>query len=168
MLTEQQNPILSKNSFVYRCMERDNRGPGNFEFSTRIRNKVQVYVNSVKSSSSFQHVEGGGETCRPRSAESSGEGCYRNLFSRSKSIHFQYFHHLEEGWGRRPVVDMRELNQFAEYLPFKMEDISQLKDILWRGDYMTKLDLQDAYLTIPVSPKSKIYLRFFCSEIIHT
>ena len=38
------------------------------------------------------------------------------------------------------MVDMRELNQFAEYLPFKMEDISQLKDILQRGDYMTKLD----------------------------
>ena len=63
--------------------------------------------------------------------------------------------------GRRPVVDMRELNQFAEYLPFKMEDISQLKDILRRGDYITKLDLQDAYLTIPVGPKSKIFLRFF-------
>ena len=58
------------------------------------------------------------------------------------------------------MIDMQELNQFAEYLPFKMEDISQLKDILRRGDYMTKLDLQDAYLTIPVGPKSKIFVRF--------
>ena len=74
------------------------------------------------------------------------------------------------GGGRRPVVDTRELNQFAEYLPFKMEDVSQLKDILWRGDYMTKLDLQDAYLTIPVGPKSKIFLRFFlegCALSVH-
>ena len=63
--------------------------------------------------------------------------------------------------GRRPVVDMRELNQFAEYLLFKMKDISQLKDILQRGDYMTKLYLQDAYLTIPVGRKSKIFLRSF-------
>ena len=62
---------------------------------------------------------------------------------------------------RRPVVDMRELNQFSEYLPFKMEDILQLKDILGRRDYTTKLYLQEAYLTIPVSPKSKVYLRFF-------
>ena len=68
--------------------------------------------------------------------------------------------------GRRPVVDMRELNQFGEYLPFKLEYISQLKDILQRGDYMTKLDLQDAYLTIPVGPKSKIFSRFFLS--VHT
>ena len=69
--------------------------------------------------------------------------------------------------GRRPVVDMRELNQFTEYLPFKMEDISQLKDILRRGDYMTKLDLQDAYLTIPVGPKSKIFLRFFWKGVLY-
>ena len=158
---EQQNPIFSENSFVYRFMERDNSGTGNFEFNTRMQNIVQIYANSVKSPSSFEHVKGGGETCRPRSAESSGKVCYRNLFPISKSIHFQQFYHPEEGWGKRPVVDVRELNQFAEYLAFKMEDISQLKDILWRGDYMTKLDLQYAYLTIPVSPNSKIYLRFF-------
>ena len=44
---------------------------------------------------------------------------------------------LKKDGGRRPVVDMRKLNHFEEYIPFKMEDISQLKDILWRGDYMT-------------------------------
>ena len=60
----------------------------------------------------------------------------------------------KKDWGRRPLVDMRELDQLAEYLPFKVEDISQLKDTLWRVDYMTKLDLQDTYLAIPVSPKS--------------
>ena len=68
---------------------------------------------------------------------------------------------------RRPVVDIRELNQFAEYLPFKMEDIPQLKDILRRGDYMTKLDLQDAYLTILVGPKSKIFSRFFWKGVLY-
>ena len=35
-LTEQRNPILSENPFVYRFVERDNRGPGNFEFSTGV------------------------------------------------------------------------------------------------------------------------------------
>ena len=64
----------------------------------------------------------------------------------------------------RPVVDMQELNQFAEYLPFKMEDIPQLKISSGEGDYMTKLDLQDVYLTIPVGPKSKIFSRFFFLE----
>ena len=77
---------------------------------------------------------------------------------------------LKKDGGRRPVVDMRELNQFAEYLPFKMEYISHLKDILQTGDYMTKLDLQDAYLTIPVGPKSNIFLKIFlegCALSVH-
>ena len=74
---------------------------------------------------------------------------------------------LKKDGRRRPVVDMQELNQFAEYLPFKMEDISQLKDILQRGDYMTKLDLQDAYLAIPVGPKSKIFSRFFWKGVLY-
>ena len=65
------------------------------------------------------------------------------------------------------MVEMRELKLFAEYLPFKMEDLSQLKDILQRGDYMTKLDLQDTYLTIPVGPKSKIFSRYFWRGVLY-
>ena len=38
-------------------MERDNRGPGNFEFSTGMRNKVQIYANSAKSRSAFQYAK---------------------------------------------------------------------------------------------------------------
>ena len=82
--------------------EKRNRGPGDFEFGTGMRNKVQIYANAVKYyPSAFQHVKRGGDTCRPRSAESSGKGCYRNLFLRSKSIYFQHFHHPEEGWGEK-------------------------------------------------------------------
>ena len=41
------------------------------------------------------------DVCSAGSAESSGKGCYKNLFPRSKSIHFQHFHHPEEGWGEK-------------------------------------------------------------------
>ena len=44
--------------------------------------------------------------------------------------------------------------------------MSQLKDILQREDYMTKL-VQDPYLTIPVGPKSKIFLRFFWKGMLY-
>ena len=69
--------------------------------------------------------------------------------------------------GRRKVVGMQELKQLVEYLLVKMEDISQLKDVLQRGNYIAKLDLQDADLTIPSSPKSKIYLRFFGKDVLY-
>ena len=61
----------------------------------------------------------------------------------------------KKGGGRRPVVDMRDLNSFIEPAHFKMEDLSYLPSILWRGDFMCKMDLQDTYQTIPIAKKIK-------------
>ena len=59
----------------------------------------------------------------------------------------------KKGSRNRPVIDMTVLNKFVEYIPFRMEDISLLKSVLRQGDFMTKLDLRDAYLTVPVNKK---------------
>ena len=101
-----------------------------------------MYANSVKSPSYCQHVKRGGDTCQPRGLESSDKGCYRHSFSRYESIHLQHFHHPKEGWGEKVSgTHVRTESVCKVSSPFKMEDISQLIDILWRGDYMTKLDL---------------------------
>ena len=62
--------------------------------------------------------------------------------------------------GNRPVIDIRVLNEFVKYIPFRMEDVSLLKYVLKQGDFMTKLDLKDAYLTVLLDKKLTIYLRF--------
>ena len=41
-----------------------------------------------------------------------------------------------------------------------MESIKSLKDVVLPGDYMVKLDLQDAYLTVPMDRSVCKYLRF--------
>ena len=69
--------------------------------------------------------------------------------------------------GNRPVKDMRVLNEFVEYIPFRMEDISLLKSVLKQGDFMTKLYLRDTYLTIPVDKRSRIYLRFIWRGVFY-
>ena len=66
----------------------------------------------------------------------------------------------KKGGERRLVVDMRDLNNFIEPVHFKMEDLSHLPSLLRRGDFMCKIDLKDAYQTIPIAKKSRIYLRF--------
>ena len=50
----------------------------------------------------------------------------------------------------RPVADLRELNAFVKYEHFKMESITTLRELLQQGDYMVKMDLTDAYLSMPV------------------
>ena len=69
--------------------------------------------------------------------------------------------------GNRPVIDMRALNDFVEYIPFRMEDISLLKSVLKQGDFMTKLSLRDAYLTVPVDKRLRIYLLFIWRGVLY-
>ena len=62
------------------------------------------------------------------------------------------------GW--RPVIDLKSLNTYLRIPHFKMEGIQSLRDILSQGDFMAKLDLQDAYLTVPMNKQIRQLLRF--------
>ena len=60
----------------------------------------------------------------------------------------------------RPVIDLSRLNKFIENSHFQMENISCLKTLLRRGDFMTCIDLKDAYLSVHVHKSSQKYLCF--------
>ena len=62
------------------------------------------------------------------------------------------------GW--RLVINLKALNQYICNPHFKMESIASLKDIIHSSDYMGRLDLKDAYLTVPVAKPHRRYLRF--------
>jgi len=57
-----------------------------------------------------------------------------------------------------PVIDLSRLNKFVENFHFQMENISCLKTLLKRGDFMTCIDLKDAYLSVHVHKSSQRYL----------
>ena len=64
----------------------------------------------------------------------------------------------EDQW--RLILNLKALNEYTEREHFKMEDIRSVKDLLNRGDYMCKLDLKDAYLSVPINPAHRKYLQF--------
>ena len=57
----------------------------------------------------------------------------------------------------RPIINLKLLNQFVTKPDFKMEDIRSLKDVLQR-DHMAKLDLKEAYLSVPIAENSSKFL----------
>ena len=75
---------------------------------------------------------------------------YRGGRTLRKSVSVRHFHDTQEGWREKPVVDMRDLNNFIEPVYFKMKDLSHLPSVLQRGDFMCKIDLKDAYQTISI------------------
>lgn len=61
----------------------------------------------------------------------------------------------------RPVINLKRLNTFVVYEHFKMEGWQTIRDTIRKGDWMAKIDLADAYLTIPIHPSHQRFLQFF-------
>ena len=55
------------------------------------------------------------------------------------------------------LIDLSQLNSFEENFHFQMENISCLivKTLLRRGDFVTCIDLKDAYLSVHVHKSSQ-------------
>ena len=61
---------------------------------------------------------------------------------------------------RRSMIDLRELNRYVVPHHFKMEGITAMKGLVQRDDWMVKLDMKDAYLSVPIYPPHRRFLRF--------
>ena len=59
-----------------------------------------------------------------------------------------------------PVVDLKQLNHHIDASHFRMHTISSVLSTVKRGDYVFKIDLQDAYFHVLIHPHSRKYLRF--------
>ena len=60
----------------------------------------------------------------------------------------------------RPVIDLSRLNTFLHVEKFKMETPESIRTSLIPGEWVSSIDLSDAYLHIPIHPHSRKYLRF--------
>ncbi|CAG8708116.1 11305_t:CDS:2, partial [Funneliformis mosseae] len=45
----------------------------------------------------------------------------------------------------RAIIDLRKLNQYVKYKHFKLEGLDIVKSLVRRGDYMTSIDLNQAF-----------------------
>lgn len=59
-----------------------------------------------------------------------------------------------------PVINLRYLNEFVHYEHFKQETFSVVLDLLQEKDFLTSVDLQNAYFSIPIHSHDKKYLVF--------
>jgi len=60
----------------------------------------------------------------------------------------------------RFILNLSSLNLFIEAPHFKLEDGRTAARLLSRGDRLAKVDLQNAYYSVPVRPESSRFLRF--------
>ena len=67
----------------------------------------------------------------------------------------------------RPLIDISTLNTFVENSHFQMENLSSTKSLLRSGNFMTKLDLHDANLTVEIDPLLQKFLRFIWKNKVY-
>ena len=66
----------------------------------------------------------------------------------------------KKGGGNQPVINLKDLNRFAPHKHFKMEGLHCLKYVLQKGGYMCKVDLKEAYFSVPLHKDSRKLVRF--------
>ena len=67
----------------------------------------------------------------------------------------------------RPVINLKPLNEFVAKIHFKMEGIHLVQDLIQPGDYLATIDLKDAYFSIPIFPRDRIFFRFLWDEKLY-
>lgn len=60
----------------------------------------------------------------------------------------------------RFILNLKKLNEFIEAPHFKQEDYRTVLKLLQKDDYLAKIDLKDAYYSVPVRRNSRKFLRF--------
>ncbi|XP_067652431.1 uncharacterized protein [Haliotis asinina] len=71
-----------------------------------------------------------------------------------------YFLVTKEDGGFRPILNLKGLNKFIEVPSFRMETLRSVISSVETGDWLTSIDLKDAYLHVPIHSEFKKYLRF--------
>ena len=69
--------------------------------------------------------------------------------------------------GHRPIINLKPLNKFVHAPHFKMENLDTVKFVIRRGDWCAKLNLKDAYLTVPICHDHQKYLKFLRTGVTY-
>ncbi|KZS10033.1 Uncharacterized protein APZ42_025603 [Daphnia magna] len=83
-------------------------------------------------------------TSREKNADS-----YFNSRSRNGSV----FLVPKSSGGWHPIINLKALNLFIPHQHFKMEGVETVRHTVRQGDWLAKIDLEDAYLSVALNPQ---------------
>uniref|UniRef100_A0AAV2IU46 ribonuclease H n=1 Tax=Knipowitschia caucasica TaxID=637954 RepID=A0AAV2IU46_KNICA len=82
----------------------------------------------------------------------------------TRGLYSPYFLVPKKSGGVRPILDLRVLNECISKRQFRMLSTRQLLECVREGDWMTSIDLTDAYFHVSIVPEHRRFLRFAVGE----
>ena len=73
----------------------------------------------------------------------------------------------KEGGGKRPVINLKPLNEYIRKKPFHMTTLKEVGQAIRHGDWSITMNLQDAFLHVPVHKEYRRFLRFTYMEKVY-
>ena len=84
----------------------------------------------------------------------------QNCTETTQPIHISTLFVVKQALKERPIFNLKNLSRYEQPYKFKMEGLDTVRKLIQPGDFMMKLDLQDAYFSVPIHDSYKHYLRF--------
>jgi hypothetical protein len=112
----------------------------------------------LEPSSNMQMSNPPKEICDREVAEMVGKGAVGEVSSQGFVSGFFLVPKSDGSW--RPIINLKGLNNFLVYRHFKMEGLNNAKHLVKPGCWMAKIDLKDAYFTVPLHQADRHLLQF--------
>ena len=61
----------------------------------------------------------------------------------------------------RVILNLKELNEYIIHIHFQMDSIKDVIQLIFPNCYFMTVDLKDAYFSVFIKPKDRIWLQFF-------
>ena len=121
------------------------RTPIEYPTSVTERNRLREVVHQLLEKRAVEPV-----------LNTASPGFYSRLFTVPKA---------SGGW--RPVIDLSALNRYVECPHFQMETADSIRRSIQPGEWVTSIDISDAYYHIPVAPAIRKYFRFVIEGTVY-
>ena len=107
------------------------------------------------------------ELMRSHVAQMLQKGAIQLIQDNSPGFYSRIFMVPKQGGKWRPVIDLSALNKFVNKCTFKMETPERIRESFHKDEWITSLDLTDAYFHIPVAIKYRKFMRFVIDNQIY-